>query len=116
MNTITARAGSMSSEALMSYPSGLLGDVSDLRRPQRELPTHVPIAGQVITSNPIESQTATLASAGSPLVETVGIEIGLYAGIVEAVTAGDYEFPFVPEGRVSATAVEGHFPALDWEY
>jgi len=31
-------------------------------------------------------------------------------------SSSDYEFPFVLKGRISATAVEGHFPGLDWEY
>jgi hypothetical protein len=30
--------------------------------------------------------------------------------------SSDYEFPFLLEGRISATAVQGQFPGLDWEY
>ncbi len=39
-----------------------------------------------------------------------------YAGSIQVEPSSDFEFPFVPQGRVGVIATEGHFPGLEWEY
>jgi len=51
--------------------------------------------------------------AGCP---PISIEHGLSADIGNTHSMFDYEFPYVPEGRFTTTAVPAKYPPLDWEY
>jgi len=72
-----------------------------------------PIMPGVITAGLVGSVGSLAISEACP---PLPIERGLSAGIIDARSSPDYEFPYVPEGRFTTTAVPAKYPALDWEY